>query len=208
MSEAGEILFFYAKAMSKRPPFASSAGRPNASDQALERALVALRMQRPDEAERITADILKAERGNARAAHVHGQALLMQNRAADAIAPLERAARRSGDPSTETLLATALGAAGRGDEALDQLRRTTARRPPYAPAFLEYGGQIARIGRFDEANEVLEGGLAFAPDSVELRIELGFLHLKRNDRTNARTMLVQRLRRRRSGPMFWLHWPR
>jgi len=69
--------------MSKRPPFASSAGRPNASDQALERALVALRMQRPDEAERITADILKAERGNARAAHVHGQALLMQNRAAD-----------------------------------------------------------------------------------------------------------------------------
>jgi thioredoxin-like negative regulator of GroEL len=55
---------------------------------------------------------------------------------------------------------------------------------------------------------VLEGGLAFAPDSVELRIELGFLHLKRNDRTNARTMLVQRLRRRRSGPMFWLHWPR
>jgi predicted Zn-dependent protease len=57
-------------------------------------------MQRPDEAERITADILKAERANARAAHVHGQALLMQNRAADAIAPLERAARRSGDPST------------------------------------------------------------------------------------------------------------
>jgi hypothetical protein len=44
--------------MSKRPPFPSSAGRPNASDQALERALVALRMQRPDEAERITSDIL------------------------------------------------------------------------------------------------------------------------------------------------------
>ena len=64
--------------MSKRPPFPSSAGRPNASDQALERALMALRMQRPDEAERITADILKAARGNALAAHVHGQALLMR----------------------------------------------------------------------------------------------------------------------------------
>jgi Tfp pilus assembly protein PilF len=103
------------------------------------------------------------------------------------------AARRSGDPAVETLLATALGAAGRGDEALDQLRRTTARRPPYAPAFLEYGGRLARIGRFDEANEVLESGLAFAPDSVELRMELGFLHLKRNDRTKARAMLVQAL---------------
>jgi hypothetical protein len=76
MSEAGEILFFVYRRgpMSKRPPFPSSAGRPNASDQALERALVALRMQRPDEAERITADILKADRGNARAAQVHGQA--------------------------------------------------------------------------------------------------------------------------------------
>jgi Flp pilus assembly protein TadD len=128
----------------------------------------------------------------------------MQNRAADAIAPLERAARRSGDPSTETLLATALGADGRGDEALDQLRRTTARRPPYAPAFLEYGGQLARIGRFDEANEVLEGGLAFAPDSVELRMELGFPSSQTQRPYQCSRCWCKRLRRRRSGPMFWL----
>jgi Flp pilus assembly protein TadD len=177
--------------MSKRPPLPS--GHRNANDQALERALLALRMQRPDEAGRIAADVLKANRGNARAAQVLGQALLMQNRAAEAIVPLERAARRSGDPTIETLLATALAAAGRRDEALDQLRRTTARRPPFAPAFLEHGGQLAKIGRFDEANAVLESGLAFAPDSVELRMELGFLHLKRNDRAKARAMLSQAL---------------
>ena len=53
----------------------------------------------------------------------------MQNRAADAIAPLERAARRSGDPSIETLLATALGAAGRGDpqrDAVEEARHRAA----------------------------------------------------------------------------------
>jgi Tfp pilus assembly protein PilF len=40
---------------------------------------------------------------------------------------------------------------------------------------------------------VLESGLAFAPDSVELRMELGFLHLKRNNRAKARAMLSQAL---------------
>ena len=179
--------------MSKRPPVPSSAGWPNAIDRALDRATLALRMQRPDEAERIAADVLKANRGNARAAQVLGQALLMQNRPVEAIAPLERAARRNGDPAIETLLATALAAAGRRDEALDQLRRTTARRPPFAPAFLEHGGQLASTGRFEEANAVLESGLSFAPDSVELRMELGFLHLKRNNRAKARAMLSQAL---------------
>jgi tetratricopeptide (TPR) repeat protein len=184
---AKSCFLFIVKAMSKRPPFASSAGRPNASDQALERALMALRMERPDEAERITADILKADRGNARAAHVHGQALLMQNRAADAIGPLERAARRR-RPAVETLLAHG---ARRG---------WTQRRGagPIAPDAICAGvSRIWRPARQDRAlrwaNEVLEGGLAFAPDSVELRMELGFLHLKRNDRSKARAMLMQAL---------------
>jgi hypothetical protein len=61
----------------------------------------------------------------------------MQNRADEAIVPLERAARRSDDPVTETLLAAALAAIWRGDEAQDRSRRTIARRPPFPPAFLE-----------------------------------------------------------------------
>jgi Tfp pilus assembly protein PilF len=177
--------------MSKRPPSSPSHQRPNAGDQALEAAIFALRMQRPYEAESLAADILKVNRGNAGAARVLGQALLMQNRPDEAIAALEKGARRSEDPVLETLLATALAAAGRRDEALEQLRRTTARRPPFPPAFLEHGGQLASAGRFAEANAVLESGLGFAPDSVELRMELGFLHIKTNNRVKARVMLQQ-----------------
>jgi Flp pilus assembly protein TadD len=171
--------------MSNRPP--RSTQQPN-SNNPLERAVLALRMQRPDEAERLAAGILKSNRGNLLAARVLGRALMMQNRAAEAIVPLERAARRGDDPAIETELAIALAAAGRRDEALDQLRQTTARRPPFPQAFVEHGGLLAKIGRLEEAVTVLESGLALAPQTVELQIELGFVYLKRNDRAKARAM--------------------
>jgi Flp pilus assembly protein TadD len=148
-------------------------------------------MQRPQEAERLAAGVLKSNRGNVLAAQVLGRALLMQNRSAEAIVPLERAMRRGDDPAIETELAIALAAIGRRDEALDRLRRTTSRRPPFLPAFLEYGGQLAKTGRLEESIAVLESGLAFAPDMVDLRMELGFVHLKRNDRVRARTLFLQ-----------------
>jgi tetratricopeptide (TPR) repeat protein len=157
----------------------------------MESAVFALRMQRPREAERLAAGVLKSDRGNALAAQVLGRALLMQNRADEAIPALERASRRSNDPAIETELAKALAAVGRRDEALDQLRRTTERQPPFPPAFLEYGGQLAKIGRFDEAISVLERGLASAPHMVDLRMELGYVHLKRNDRGRARAIFSQ-----------------
>ncbi len=180
--------------MSKRPPIPSSPARPNASDQALERASLALRMQRPGEAERIAAEVLKANRGNVGAAQILGQALLMQNRGAEAIAPLEKAARRSEDPAVETLLGAAFALTGRLDEAIEQLRRATARRPPYPPAFLEHGIQLARAGRFEEAMAALESGLALAPEAVDMQRELAALHLKRNDRTRARELLARALK--------------
>jgi Tfp pilus assembly protein PilF len=117
----------------------------------------------------------------------------MQNRPAEAIPPLERAARRSDDPKIETLLAAALAAAGRRDEALDQLRQTTARRPPFPPAFREYADQLAKAGRLDEAIAVAETGLQLTPDVIELQVDLGRLYLGRNDRVRARSMLLQAL---------------
>jgi predicted Zn-dependent protease len=65
----------------------------------LENAVLALRMQRPGEAERLAAGVLKSDRGNAVAAQVLGRALLMQSRAAEAIVPLQRAVRRSDAPA-------------------------------------------------------------------------------------------------------------
>ncbi len=152
---------------------------------------MALQMQRPDEAERIAAGVLKADRGNALAAQVLGRALLVQNRAAEAVVPLERAARRSEDPAIETDLAGALAAAGRGEAARDLLRRTTARRPPFLPAFLEYNKQLAQCGKLDEAMAVLESGLALEPAAVDLRMAQAFAYVKRNDRVAARATLQQ-----------------
>jgi Flp pilus assembly protein TadD len=172
------------------PKHPSVPDRPSSSSRALESAGFALRMQRPHEAERLAAGVLKSNRGNTVAAQLLGRALLMQNRAAEAIVPLERAARRSDDPAIEIDLAIALAAAGRRDEALDQLRQTAARRPPFAAAFVEHGGLLAKIGRFEEAVAVLESGLALMPDVVDLRMQLGFVHLKRNDRATARTIFL------------------
>src|SRR5437868_9022677 len=82
--------------MSKRPP--PFAERPSPSNPALEKAILALRMQRFSEAERLALDVLKSNRGNIVAADVLGRALVMQNRADEAIDPLQRAARRPPPP--------------------------------------------------------------------------------------------------------------
>jgi tetratricopeptide (TPR) repeat protein len=185
------VLLSIIKPMSKRPPIPSIPERPGSSNQALEKAVLALRMQRPNEAERLSSRVLKSNRGDVLAAQVLGRALLMQNRPAEAIDPLERAARRSNDPMIETLLAGALAAAGRGDEALDQLRQATARRPPFLPAFLEHASQLRKIGQLDEAIAVLESGVALAPDAIDLRMELGYLHVNRNSRAEARAAFLQ-----------------
>jgi Flp pilus assembly protein TadD len=175
-----------------KPPFRSTAPpRPAPGHPALENADLALRMQRPDEAERLASGVLKANRGNALAAQILGRALIMQNRAAEAIEPLQRAARRSEDPAIETLLGMALDATGQRDEALAQLQKATTRRPPFYQAFLEHGGLLGRLGQLNEAVQVLESGLAFSPDAVDLRMELGYVHIKRNSRATARALFLQ-----------------
>ncbi|MDI1267144.1 MAG: tetratricopeptide repeat protein [bacterium] len=155
--------------------------------------MAALRMNHVQEAERLAAGVLRSNRGDILAAQILGRALLIQNRATEAIAPLERAVRHAASAEGEMLLALALSAVGRGEEAFELLRQATARRPHYPPAFLEYGGLLARKGRFDKAVAVLEEGLALTPGSIELRMELGFVHLKRNDRAKARDMMGQAL---------------
>jgi tetratricopeptide (TPR) repeat protein len=176
--------------MSKRPPDLSTPA-PKSGNHALESAVFALRMQRPEEAERLALAVLKSNRSNVLAAQVLGRALLMQNRPAEAVDPLQRAARRSEDPAIETLLGQALAGVGRFEEGLEQFRRASARRPPFPAAFLEQAGQLGKIGRIDEAIAVLESGLALTPGAIELRAELGFLHVKRNDRAKARDLFSQ-----------------
>jgi Flp pilus assembly protein TadD len=179
--------------MPKSPHLSPAPGRRNASDQALERAAFALQMRRPGEAERLASSVLRANKGNTLAATLLGRALMAQNRADEAVVPLERAARRDGNSTTETLLAIALAGAGRHDEALGQLRQTIAKRPPFPPAFLEFASQLAKLGCGNEAIAVLESGLALTPNVVELQMRLASLHLGRNDRPRARAILEQTL---------------
>jgi tetratricopeptide (TPR) repeat protein len=155
----------------------------------LERAALALRTQRFAEAEQLAAEVLRASRTDAAAIAILARALLAMNRGEEAITPLEKAVRRGSDASMETLLGAALGSARRGAEAIEQLRRTTARRPPFMPAFQELAGQLARAGRLDEAIAAIESGLALAPQSIDLQLDLARLHLTHNERGKARAIL-------------------
>jgi tetratricopeptide (TPR) repeat protein len=170
--------------MSKRRPHSKRTS--SKVRQALEEALFAFGAQRFDEAERLARHVLASSPDNVVAAQVLGHTLLQRGRAVEAIDPLQAAARRSSDPAIATLLAKVLAAAGRRDEAIDLLHRTTTRRPPFALAFLELGDQLAAAGRFDEGIAVFERGLELTPKATVLRMGLGYLHLKRNDRIQAR----------------------
>ena len=148
-------------------------------------------MQKFAEAEHLAADILNASRTDIAAVAILARALMTQNRGTEAISPLEKAARRSGDPGIETLLGAALGGSGRRTEAIELLRRTAARRPPFLPAFQELAGQLAIARRGDEAVSVIESAIAIAPQSIELQLDLARLKLQRNARGEARTILVK-----------------
>jgi tetratricopeptide (TPR) repeat protein len=172
--------------MPKRP-FASSIDRKRRA-QLLERAAVALQAQQFAEAERLAAEVVNSGGTDPAAASILGRALLALKRNREAIAPLEKAAQGR-DPGIETLLGAALGGAGRHLEAINLLRQTTGHRPPFLPAFQELAGQLAAIGRVDEAIAVVESGLGLLPEAVDLQLDLGRLYLQRNDRGRARAVL-------------------
>ncbi|HXV01386.1 MAG TPA: tetratricopeptide repeat protein [Caulobacteraceae bacterium] len=169
-------------------------GRPQVAGpvaQALEAAARAFGAGRLEEAGQLAAKILKSDRGNTAAARLLGSVLILQGRPGEAIDPLQKAARRDGDPAIETQLAQALAEAGRGEEALTTLRLAVTRRPAHPPAFQQLGDRLGELGRYEEAREVFDAGLAVAPDAVVLMIGLGYIHLRRNDRAGARAEFVR-----------------
>ena len=164
-----------------------------AGDVVLQQALTALRSQRPNEAERIAADLLRRQPRHSRALYVLGSARLMQNRPKDAIPPLEEAGRGRNDPEIDTLLAIALRQAGHADKAVLKLKRATKRKPPYAAAFHELGYLLFSLERYDEAIEVLNRGLEVAPMMPELPVQLGYAHLRRRNWGGAKMAFVRAL---------------
>ncbi len=166
-------------------------GRQNNSlVQALQQASLALRTQQFGRAEQLATDILKSNRADRSAVLILAHALIAQNRAAEAIVPLERAARRGGDAEIETLLGAALCGSGRSGDGIVQLRRTAAQRPPYLPAFQEFAGQLAKAGQLNEAIKTIEDGLALASENIDLKLDLGRLLSQNNERAKARAILM------------------
>jgi Flp pilus assembly protein TadD len=160
---------------------------------ALERAKSALEGQRPQEAQRIAEDVLKTDPRHAHALHVLGCALLMQDRAADAVTRLEIAARALRNPETDTLLAIALRQIGRSEDALSRLKRAIKRRQPYAAAFHELGYLLFSLHRYDEAIEALRRGLDVAPMMPELSIQLGYVLLQQRNCADAKRAFAHAL---------------
>src|SRR6516164_8728719 len=143
----------------------------------LQQATFALNNNRPQEAQRIAQQILKTDPRRAQALHILGGALLMQDRAADAVLSLEDAARALRNPETDTLLAIALRRIGRNEDALSRLKRATKRRPAFGAAFHEFGYLLFSMERYDEAIEVLSQGRELLPMTPELSILLGNVFL-------------------------------
>jgi len=158
--------------------------------QALQEAIQALRGRQFARAEQIAASILRTAKTDRAALLVHAHALLGQQRASEAVAPLEKAILRGSDPELETLLGAALCESRRGADGIAQLRKTAARRPPFLPAFQELAGRLAKSAELTEAIKVIEDALALAPDSVDLKLDLGRLCLQANDRARARANLA------------------
>src|SRR5579883_2825279 len=152
--------------------FLNSSQHPPQRQEALERARMALSAGRAAEAERIAREVPKSDPGHLRALQILGCALLVQGRAAEALAPLETAARSQRDPDFDTLLAVALRRAGRPEDALSRLKRTIKRHPQHAAAFREIGSLLLAMERDDEAIDFLRRGLTVAPMAPELSIEL------------------------------------
>lgn len=157
----------------------------------MQNAAAAIQAGRPAEAEYLAADVLKSNAGSLPAMRLLGTALLMQGRGKEAIAPLERAARRSRDAETETWLAMALRQANRTDEAREWLERAVKSKSPFPPAFLELGQLLSTLNRDDDAIEILQQGLAVAPAFMGLLMQLGQAYAARGKPAEARAAFAR-----------------
>src|SRR5580704_7434245 len=172
----------------KKPSKLSRSGdrAAGAVDDILRLGAKAIEEHRAPDAERLARDALARDSRRPGALHLLGVALLAQNRAREAVVPLEQAARQRTSAHIETHLGKALLELGRSSEALTRLQRAIQCQPPFVAAFQELGILLCSMRRYDEAEAVLKRGLQAAPTSVELSLDLGRFFLVRADARNAK----------------------
>jgi tetratricopeptide (TPR) repeat protein len=123
----------------------------------------ALRGGRVAEAQDLARNLLAGHPRNPDALELLGMTLMAQNKASEAIEPLQNAARLRPGAIVETRLGQALRKTGRIAEALTVLQQASERQPPVSDAFFELGTLLYEKRRVAEAEAVLIRGLAVAP---------------------------------------------
>jgi tetratricopeptide (TPR) repeat protein len=152
-----------------------------AIDAALRQAAVALQSGRRDEATRIANDLIAKYPKHAGARQLLGMTLLAQDRAREAVAPLEAAARDRPSAVVETYLAAALRKTGRSADAIATLQRAIERDQVPLVAFYELGTLLYEQRRVAEAEAILRRGIELAPGAGEFSLALGTIFLDRGD---------------------------
>jgi tetratricopeptide (TPR) repeat protein len=174
----------------KRPD--DRAGRNlGAIDAALRRATIALQSGLRDEANRIANDLIAKYPKHAGAQQLLGMTLLAQDRAREAVAPLEAAARERPGAVVETYLAAALRRTGRSADAIAALQRAIERDEVPLVAFYELGTLLYEQRRVTEAEAILRRGIELAPGAGEFSLALGTIFLDRGDLDSAESAFAR-----------------
>ena len=131
----------------------------------------------PRMAERQASEILKVYPNAEPAGRILGAAHRLQGQPQKGLAVLEPLARKNAD-SVGLLheLGLCLGAAGRGPEAIDCLRRAVALNPQHAGAWRTLGDQLSVAGDEDESRKAYEKHLQASTRHPELVEAAGHLH--------------------------------
>lgn len=121
----------------------------------------------------------------------------------DSVTLFEHATTASpNNPIGESLLASALYAADRFDEAEVHAERACALNPRSASAFTVFAGIRERQGRIAEAIELYRRSLTLQPDNPPVQLELGSLEFSQGRVDEARRLMTAALR---AAPTFCEH---
>ncbi len=155
-------------------------GPPVTVERLVHEGTQALRSGRVAEAQDLARNLLARHPRNPDALEFFGLTLLAQDKASEAIEPLQDAARVRPGAIVETRLGQALRKTGRIAEALTVLQQASERQPPVSDAFFELGTLLYENRRAAEAEAVLVRGMDVAP-AGQLSFALGTIFLERGD---------------------------
>src|SRR5580698_6902228 len=156
-------------------------------------AFALLKTGRAATAERQLRALQAAGPGEANSLHLLGAALLYQDKVTEAIQVLERAvAARPNFWQARTDLARAYRAAGRREEAREELKRIVAAAPMLESAWLAYGDVLVELEKYPDAMYAYE--CARLTDPQIRRIDQAREALAKDDNKTAETIFRDILR--------------